>query len=149
MTLISLNLLEPAPRYPLKRWAGAPCGIPFLNLSKGRWPARGLLYSFLVHEVAIFSLFLLPAYSGFRKPEPMVEARLFAIDLNTSAKLVYFPSLSSEGERKETTPVEDSPKPAAAPHKNGLSYPGPQPIVSDVPQARNRFQTLLQPALEN
>src|SRR5439155_22915310 len=100
MTLISLHLVEPPPRYPLKRWVGAPCTIPSLNLSEGRWPGRGLLYSFLVHEVAIFSLFFLPSYSGFRKPEPMVEARLFAIDLNTSAKPVYFPSLSSEGERK-------------------------------------------------
>jgi hypothetical protein len=41
------------------------------------------------------------------------------------------------------------PPAAPAPGRKGLSYPGPQPILSDFPQPTNLSQTLLQPALKN
>src|SRR5262249_20663446 len=93
MPLLSLNLQEQPPRYPRRELPPAAFGLNSANLSRGVWPYRGLLYSFLVHEVALFSVLLFPSLDNFRKPPTPVADQLFAIDLNSRAKLVYFPEL--------------------------------------------------------
>jgi hypothetical protein len=45
-------------------------------------------------------------------------------------------------------PESETPVPPSTTTK-GFSYPGPQPIISDVEAPTNRFQTLLQPDLKN
>jgi hypothetical protein len=54
--------------------------------------------------------------------------------------------MSFPARKAEKSP--EKPSIAAAPSIKGLSYPGPQPIVSDPPKPTNTIQTLLQPALK-
>ena len=150
MSIIGLNLFEPQPKYPPKRLDPHEFGLHSTHISKGRVPGRGLLYSFLVHEIAFFSLMVIPSMDYFRKPI-MVEEQLLAIDLSTPDRRIYFPRLSERDEtegakpKTEKEPVADT----AALRTKGLTYPGPQPIISDPPNPTNRIQTLLQPALQN
>lgn len=66
---------------------------------------------------------------------------------------MYLPILGSSdrGMGPQEDKLGDLKKPSAPtpPRTKGLSYPGPQPILSDPPEPTNRIQTLLQPALEN
>src|SRR5262249_8267836 len=64
--------------------------------------------------------------------------------LNSKAKLIYFPTLESKPEPRPEEPEHANPRDLAT---KGLTYPGPQAIVSDVPDPTNNFQTLLQPSL--
>src|SRR5215510_6141411 len=93
MPLLTLNLLEPPPRLPCTQLPPAPFRLGSTKVSRGHWPARGLVYSFLVHEIAIFSLLLFPSFDKFRKPVTVPD-QLLAIDLNTPARLLYFPELN-------------------------------------------------------
>ena len=43
----------------------------------------------------------------------------------------------------------EEPSVASIPSKEGLSYPGPQPILSNPPDPTNRIQTVLQPSIED
>ncbi|MBZ5515440.1 MAG: hypothetical protein LAN62_11505 [Acidobacteriia bacterium] len=38
-----------------------PADSKYTEVSRGRWPGRGLLYSFVAHEVAIFALLVIPS----------------------------------------------------------------------------------------
>jgi hypothetical protein len=160
MPLIIVKLNEPAPVQPggsLRPPAGPLRPRPFrfrsTNVSQGRFPGRGLLYSFLIHEIAFFSVLLFPSLDYFREPA-LPKQQVLVIDLNSPEGLRYFPRLhaddESEGARSKDPEVpQDEPAETAGLRTKGLTYPGPQRIVSDVADATNRFQTLLRPALEN
>ncbi len=79
------------------------------------------------------------------------------IDLNDPLSVMYLPmfeggSPGTNAPAKRVRPArKESAGGPASPSDStkGFSYPGPQTIISDVPEPTNRFQTLLQPGLEN
>lgn len=156
MELLSLNLKERPPLYPRKQLQPRPFQLGSANLNRGVVPYRGLSYSVFLHHVAIFSVLFIPSLdSYFRMPALPIGDQLFAINLNHQAKLVYFPPVQAkeEGEKRKNEGQEPQPKPqplkARSVRTKGLSYPGPQAIISDVPNSTNKFQTVLQPKLVN
>lgn len=130
-----------------------PSVLTYANLSRGSGPGRGLLYSFLVHEVATFGLLLVAAHQPLPQEAPPPELTQI-IDLNQPKEIIYLPALGggSEGNgqagKKASVPRPRPSAPGAASSK-GFSYPGPQAIVSNPPKPTNRIQTILQPGLVN
>ncbi len=119
------------------------------QVTRRRLPARGLLYSFLLHEAAILALLLIP---GRVRP----ERRFYEVErwLPIDAKLTYtLPELGGGqkgGGRPGGKSGGGSPKRASSPapkKEGGLIYPAPQPVVSNPPNPTNRIQTILQPDL--
>ncbi len=123
------------------------------GLSHSYIPVRGLPYSILIHAILLLAILILPPIRTTREA-PRVEERIVMIDLRDPDAMMYLPLLLDEApaEAPKTINSEPRPKkflPAPAPVVPGLSYPGPQLIISDVPEPTNSIQTLLQPALEN
>jgi hypothetical protein len=134
-----------------------PFHLGSAGVSKGRFPFRGLVFSFVFHQVTMWSLLFFPSFGQTRRA-PAEAGQLIAIDLNSPAKLIYFPGLKGQdedrGEKKKgqpepPKPADDEPQKTVQRSTKGLSFPGMQAIISDVPKPNNKFQTLLQPALEN
>jgi hypothetical protein len=79
------------------------------------------------------------------------------IDLNDPLSVMYLPVFDGGrpeggGRRVSVERAGQGRSGASNPPSTttqGFSYPGPQTIISDVPEPTNRFQTLLQPGLEN
>ena len=121
------------------------------DVTRGRLPSRGLLYSFLVHEIVIFAILIIPL--KFRPERKFVEIeRWLPVDTKITLTLPAIGGGQEGGGRPGGKPGGGSPEkgegsPAAAPRAGGLVYPGPQPIVSDSPNPTNRIQTILQPDL--
>jgi hypothetical protein len=86
----------------------------------------------------------LSSHGFLKRDRPDERVEIIEIDRD---KVLYLPVLSAS----EDSPAK--PRGAAPPPEErgtrGLSYPGPQTIISDVPRPTNNFQTLLQPALVN
>ena len=155
-----------------------PTRIHYTDIPKGRFPGRGLLYSFLAHEIAIFGILTVSTAVQLAADYRRVQRVSWPPD----DKLTYLlPELGggSLGEKpvpvkpesKESgaspihqqTDVSSAPAPARVSHANstsapaktasagkpGLVYPGPQPIVSNPPNPTNRIQTISQPELIN
>src|SRR5579864_8479037 len=112
----------------------------------GYVPTRGLLYSVIGHELALFALFLLVHY-GFPSLRPQ---RLVAHD-NSQDHVLYLPELGggSEGEKTPGGGPTAAPDQSAAPAhaSKGFAYPGKQAILSDPPHPTNAFQTVERPLL--
>src|SRR5579864_2405117 len=112
----------------------------------GYVPARGLLYSMIGHEVALFGLFLLFTY-GF----PTLRPQKMIAHPNTQDHLVYLPELGggSEGQKTPGGGPTAAPELSAAPAhaSKGFAYPGAQAILSDPPHPTNAFQTVQRPLL--
>ncbi len=123
------------------------------SLSRGRVPGRGLLYSFLFHEIAVFLLLMHPGYStipvkNLRRPvdEPLfIDAELLKADL---PPVGGGEAGGSEGKKKGSPGKKGDARPGSQGHK-GFMYPGPQPIVSKPPAPDNPIQTIRQPDLVN
>jgi len=134
----------------VERAAAAPGDLfASINLSRFYFPGSGVAGSLLVHGLAVLGLFLAPLLETFLWPVPPPGEVVF-IDLRTPETVMYLPPLG--GSPREFTPAEtvaqpDGKGPVSGPE--GLSYPGLQPILSDVPDATNRIQTILQPEIEN
>src|SRR5712692_6119222 len=129
-----------------------PVGLTFAEVPHGHWPGRGLFYSVIVHEIAFFAIFFLSlSYRYVLEHHPGELTQV--IDLNNPKHVIYLPSLGggSEGNGHPGGAPGVSRKASAAPATNnkGLSYPGPQPIVSDPPNPTNHIQTVLRPELVN
>ncbi len=131
----------------------APPFFSSTNLSRGYFPSGGVVYSLLVHELAFIGLLYLPiANNLLRIHYPIVRAVQAHMEeppvvmwlpvLNDGGPGTPLPAAKSEARPKETAA-------ASRPNKEGLSYPGPQPILSDPPNPTNFIQTLQVPALEN
>jgi outer membrane biosynthesis protein TonB len=112
----------------------------------GYFPGRGLLYSAIGHELALFGLFLIFTY-GF----PALRSQKLVVRMNTQDHVIYLPELGggSEGEKSpgggQSSPQPTSAAPARA--SRGFAYPGAQAILSDPPNPNNAFQTVLRPLL--
>lgn len=134
----------------VERAAAAPGDLfASINLSRFYFPGSGVAGSLLVHGLAVLGLFLAPLLETFLWPVPPPGEVVF-IDLRTPETVMFLPPLG--GSPREFTPAEtvaqpDGKGPVSGPE--GLSYPGLQPILSDVPDATNRIQTILQPEIEN
>jgi hypothetical protein len=135
------------------RRGSAPILVTTTELDRSYFPSLGLPCSLLVHGIVITAILFFPLFETLPAP----PAPQFAPRDHPSDRLVtvmYLPAISPGG--PQTAPKGDAPPIAApaatirpAPRTKGLVYPGPQEIVSDFPQPTNRFQTLLQPDLEN
>jgi hypothetical protein len=118
----------------------------------GLFPGRGLLYSFLFHEIAIFALLLFWPVS--RVPLAMDPPRKWELTMIPKDAL-YLPALGGgdSGSQHQGTSAAKSQALStlaiAAWSKAGVSYPGLQAIISNPPHPTNRIQTILQPALPN
>src|SRR5712692_2767787 len=153
MPLLTLEPQLPPEVLPTNEPEPAPTGLTFTEVGHGYRPGRGLLYSVIAHEIAFFSMFFLSfSYSYTHRPRPEELTRV--INLSDRKQVIYLPLLGggSEGEGHPGggpgVPRKVSPA-APASSSKGLSYPGPQAIVSDPPKPTNRVQTVLQPGLEN
>lgn len=121
-------------------------GVPtFATFKFAYLPTRGLLYSSIGHELALFVLFMLFTYGL-----PMLHPQKLIVRPNTQ-ELVYLPEIGggSEGEKSpgggKSAPQEASAAPAHA--SKGFAYPGAQAILSDPPHPTNPFQTIQRPLL--
>ena len=122
---------------------GAPT---FSTFTFGYLPGRGLLYSVIGHELAVFGLFLLAHYGL-----PELRPQKLIAQLNSQDHVIYLPEVGGgkEGEKSPgggpSAPHDPSAAPAHA--SRGFAYPGRQAILSDPPNPTNAFQTLQRPLL--
>ena len=122
-------------------------GVPTFSTFKfGYLPARGLLYSTIFHELALFALFLIFTYGL-----PLLNPQKVTLRPNTQDHLIYLPEVGggTEGQKSpgagQSAPQQASAAPAHA--SKGFAYPGPQAILSDPPNPTNAFQTIQRPLL--
>jgi hypothetical protein len=119
----------------------------FATFEFGYLPGRGLLYSIIGHEVAMFGLFLFITYAlpAFRGQTLIVGSQ------SAQSHLIYLPEVGggTEGQKSpgggRSKPQQASAAPARA--SKGMAYPGAQAILSDPPNPTNAFQTLLRPLM--
>ncbi|MBP1598012.1 MAG: hypothetical protein H6Q05_3389 [Acidobacteria bacterium] len=123
------------------------------SLSRAYFPGRGVPFSLLAHGIVFTVVLLYPLYHN-----PLLEAapppKVQFIDLTDTRLVMFLPILGSGnqgGGPADEKPQGrlDEPSVSSAPGRKGLSYPGPQTILSDPPQPTNTIQTLLQPKLDN
>lgn len=133
------------------------------DLSRRYFPSRGVLYSFFIHAVVFLAMLLHPVMRILPMPEvPRPVERPPHIVFIEPKMIMYLPLIGggSQGmgfpgggsrSGRSGRPGGSAPGRAGAPapSRKGLSYPGPQHVVSDVPEPTNTIQTLLQPGLEN
>jgi hypothetical protein len=149
MPLLSLNLKPRLPVRPETDLRPIRLRVRFDNLGRGLLPGRGLVYSFLTHELIVAILLFWPAIPGRDLPhrQPIDESA-------DSGEVIYLPNLGggSEGNGYQGGGSLIQRKGAAVDATRateGFSYPGPQPILSDAPKPTNHIQTILRPALKN
>src|SRR5438132_7935369 len=121
----------------------------FEEVKAGHRPGWPLAYSFILHELALFAIVLLPIVAS--RFHPIKEAE--SLKLNPTDHVIYLPVLGggSEGNGHEgglsgDVALKSAPTPARA--IKGSTYPGPQPILSEPPKPDNTQKTLLQPRLK-
>jgi hypothetical protein len=152
MALLALDIQPAPPPAPQKSGRPLPLRVRFDNVGRGLFPGRGLAGSFVLHVIGIALLLFLPGRLAALFPQPPPHTDEIA-DLETPT-VIYLPRLGggSEGNgrqgggpavHRQGSDVEP------AQGKRGVSYPGPQAVVSNPPNATNHIQTILQPALKN
>ncbi|HLW78688.1 MAG TPA: energy transducer TonB [Terriglobia bacterium] len=121
-------------------------------LSRGRVPGRGLLYSFLVHEIVIFALLMSTRFHipMQKKSVPAADEPLY-IDAELLKQMLPPVGGGSKGApegKKKASPGHkgEEAAPGSEGHK-GFMYPGPQPVASKPPAPDNPIQTIRQPDL--
>lgn len=137
------------------RFPQRPKPIPRLkltNLDHRYLPGRALVFSVLGHFLATGCLVLVSILSP--PGPPGIPVRVTMIDLRDPNYRLYLPVLLDEAlpansDRDKDVQQTPSPEPASASvsSSSAFRYPGPQPIVSDLPNPTNRIQTILQPQL--
>jgi hypothetical protein len=118
---------------------------PFQNDWNRKYiPSRGLLYSFLVHELVFFACF---SYSILSLP----KNQLITPDQELhAAELVYLPNVGGgdQGGSQGTKSREgEGDRSESGPKKAGVVFRGPQFIRSNPAHPDNHLQTVLQPEL--
>ena len=119
-------------------------GTPtFATFQFGYVPGKGLLYSTIAHELALFFLFMMVRYGL-----PALRAQQL-ITQNSQDHVIFLPEMGG-GREGENSPgggpsatQEQSAAPAHA--SRGFAYPAKQAILSDPPSPTNVFQTLQRP----
>ena len=122
-------------------------GVPTFSTFKfGYLPTRGLLYSSIFHELALFGLFLLFTYGL-----PSLQSTKLIPQSNSQDHRIYLPEIGggTEGQKSPGAGQSAPQQPSAAPARasKGFAYPGPQAILSDPPNPTNAFQTIQRPLL--
>src|SRR5688572_7409632 len=120
------------------------------NLNPHYWPFRGIGLSILVHASLLTAAITVPLLTPIEERPRFEEAII--LDADDFKDVLYLPLLGSPQPPKTAAKADEpEPKPQqpSEPAKEGLSYPGPQPIVSKFPVPTNHTQTILQPALKN
>jgi hypothetical protein len=149
MALLALNIDHRFDRSGT-RLPAPPLRLSFPKVNRASFPARALVFSLCAHALLISWILFGPGLLG--APETS-QATMQPDDLSAASHVIYLPRLGggSEGNgysgggsvirRKgsATIPTQGTP---------GISYPGPQAILSDPPQPTNKFQTILRPALK-
>ena len=115
------------------------------NLNPHYWPFRGIAFSILVHATLLSGLITVPLMI-VEDERPRFEEAII-LDADDLKDVLYLPLLGSSKPPKPATDPEKAK--TAAPAREGLSYPGPQPILSEFKVPTNHTQTILQPALKN
>ncbi len=155
MALLALNLetrpaSQPDANPPGVLSSSVDSGLTYGSVSTGLLPGRGLLYSFLLHEIAIFSLLLF--WPGGRISPALDPPKKWEVTMIPKDAL-YLPALGggdSGGQHQGKSAAKSqalSQLTVAAWSKAGVSYPGVQAIISNPPNPTNRIQTILQPEL--
>ena len=150
MAIIRLVLKTHPPARPSKPEAPV---LAAANLTRLYFPGKALPFSVLIH-IVIFCAVLLLQILGYPIGEPVIPEQVKSIHRKIPPRVVVFLPLVGGGSPSMFFPFSQSKPPekkqavARAPRKKGLAYPGPQPIVSDVPKPTNPIQTILQPDLE-
>jgi len=120
--------------------------LALTNLSGSYFPIRGIPYSIIVHVIAFLAIFVLPLLqSPLKLPAP--REKIVMIDISDPEAMLYFPMFldgdlyeeSVENDAESRSREQSVPLPRST---EGLSYPGPQPILSDVPDPTTRIQTM-------
>ncbi|HZI51638.1 MAG TPA: hypothetical protein VFE29_07435, partial [Terriglobia bacterium] len=114
------------------------------NLNPHFLPLRGIVFSILVHASLLTALIVIPIVAAPDERPDLSEAII--LDAEDLKNALYLPLLGSAPPPKPRVEEEKAQTPPA---KEGLSYPGPQPILSQFPVPTNHTQTILQPALKN
>ena len=153
MLITRLGLHDPVPG-TLRPGKRVPFVLASTNVDRGYLPGRGLLYSILVHEIIFSGMLVLSVTNLFDQSRPSVRPPERVLMVNLREPNFFLPILGSgkPGESRASGGLKaglKAPSVASAPSTKGLTYPGPQPIVSDFPEPTNRFQTILQPEIKN
>ena len=120
-----------------------------VDLGRNRVPGRGLLYSFLVHEIVILWILCHPgSYSTKERHFRLIE------QIPLESELLLPPvgggDSGASGQEGATKRVRGKNKKRGASRGKAAVnhlYPGPQPMASKSPNPDNSFQTILQPDL--
>ncbi|HTG59993.1 MAG TPA: hypothetical protein VMG63_11380, partial [Terriglobia bacterium] len=151
MELLSLDLQRPVdrPRDDVPSAQGTDRLQKSAEVSLGLLPGRGLLYSLLFHGVAIVALLFWPITHS--SPQDSAPAKQWELTM-IPKDVLYLPQLgggrdgSGWGEVPAKGARNDDSAPAPTSSRGGVSYPGPQAVVSDPPYPTNHIQTIFQPA---
>ena len=129
----------------------APAPLSFTEIGNGRPTSRSLLVSVVSHALVLLAI----AFSG---RYAFVHPVDISPNSSTTTALLQKPFLlpvlggGSEGAGKQGGGSGSEPDLSSgvrARSKRGFAYPGPQPLVSDPPNATLGIQTILQPELKN
>ena len=145
-------VLDQAPpsQPPLKPVRRQIFPITLREIPYGYRPGSGLGMSIIGHCLALFLVVLFSQYL-FLQPSIAIKPQLEAMQ---SHDILILPTLGggTEGEGKnggsegKAGPLSNELR---AQSRRGFAYPGPQPIISNPPNATPGIQTILQPAIEN
>ena len=140
------------PRAAVPPSESAPLELTSMNLGRLYLPGGGLGYSFLIHGIVLTVVQLLGILSVVDSLTEGFPPGQGAMDSRSDVRMVmYLPSMGGggQGEGGGSESSANQPTPAPSSGTEGLVFPGPQVIHSDSPLPNNRFQTLLQPELED
>lgn len=151
MAILSLNLNTRSPILPPLPMGRVPTHVILTGkpLLKRRLPIRGLIYSLILHEIAIGAMIFIPPILGPRHPDwPDKEWETTMIPKG----VLYLPQLGGGHEgaspKKAAARASAGPKgPAPVKSRRGPTFAGNQEIVSNPPNPTNHIQTILQPDL--
>ena len=145
-------VLEQAPPSPptLKMVRRQVFPVTLREIPYGYRPGRGLGLSIIAHQLTLLLIVLFGRYA-FIQPTIAIKPQ---IEASRSTDILVLPTLGggSEGIGKTGGGAGDAGKLSSglrAQSRRGFAYPGPQPIVSNPPQATLGIQTILQPSLKN
>src|SRR5713226_7644131 len=90
MPLVSLDIETPTEIFPIPEPQRVPLRLTFPNLTQRYVPARGLLFSAIVHELVLAAMFFITFHlSRTHLPRPVRLTQM--IDLGEAGKIVYLP----------------------------------------------------------
>ena len=156
MSPLTLELEELSEKIAPATKPRKPAPLPqltFPEVDRGYLPGRALFLSAVVHELAIVAIFLLAfTLSRTRLPKHLEVSQL--IDFRDSKGIVYLPVLGGgeegNGHAGGAPGVAHKTPSSPAPSRSskGVTFPGPQPILSNPPNPTNQNQTVLHPSPE-